>query len=89
MIKASDKAMDTAAKNSEKMIGYGVEEFGTVPGAFYVSSPKGEEYTVNTRAGVENCTCEYFKREGVCKHFCYCQKEVADTARAEFADCAE
>jgi hypothetical protein len=86
MIIATDEAIQTAIRNEQTMTGYEVTEFECVPGNFYVHTPRGEDYTVCIRAGVENCTCPYFQKEGICKHFVRCEKDAAMIAEAEERD---
>jgi hypothetical protein len=67
----NQNAIETAERNGAKMWseGYTQKESQTVPGTFFVSKPDGRTtYVVSTAKGWENCDCEQWKKEGVCKH---------------------
>ena|SRR5579871_3222095 len=65
--------------------GYKLNEWETRPGTYFVHSPKGDSYIVDTT--LNDCTCECCNGKKYCKHLIAChydqvaQEDARDAAR--------
>jgi hypothetical protein len=85
-------AIDTAIKNSVKMIGlYHVKESQSIPGMWFCIKNANDKdwYMVDTREGRKGCTCPQFAEEGACKHQVHVDDELRIRAEEEAAEEAD